>query len=291
MRGPAPGPGPGISPGAPRAPLHRGAAHSCAAPPRTFARRRRGTERNERNVVVSPPIQIPDASAPSPRPTTPLPDLDPCPASQPPPFLPLGRHRSRPGPRPRRSHPLRPRPRPSRCWTSSRPSARIPPPGRCGGSGPGWRRRSTTPGRLGGYIAVLSKVVGGTLSREQLLAAYKAGLQSVGRADRPALYFNTRLRTILRRHCPAKFGIISSPRRPRLPSRRPRLNCGGSSICSPGRASSPRRPCNGCTNCGSWGSICRPSNRAPPCPALPRPALPVVRIPRGPHTARYPAGV
>ena len=38
------------------------------------------------------------------------------------------------------------------------------------------------PGSLGCYIATLSKVVAGTLSRDKLLAAYKAGLKAVGKA-------------------------------------------------------------------------------------------------------------
>ena len=45
------------------------------------------------------------------------------------------------------------------------------------------------PGSLGGYIAAIGKVVAGTLARDRLIAAYKAGLGSVGKAQRPGAIF------------------------------------------------------------------------------------------------------
>ena len=45
------------------------------------------------------------------------------------------------------------------------------------------------PGSLGGYIAAIGKVVAGTISRDRLLAAYQAGLKSVGKAQRPGAIF------------------------------------------------------------------------------------------------------
>ena len=45
------------------------------------------------------------------------------------------------------------------------------------------------PGSLGGYVATLSKVVAGTLGRDRLIAAYKAGVNAVGKAQRPGALF------------------------------------------------------------------------------------------------------
>jgi hypothetical protein len=152
---------------------------------------RMSEEFNERNVV--PPIH-PDTTITSY--TTP-------------PATPLPLPRAGQPPAPPDSTPL-PAPTPAHVAASATPPATTPTPA----SGPVRPLKeelaavgpTTTPGdvrrlaarlcaalhdagSLGGYIAAICKVVAGTLSRDRLLAAYQAGLKSVGKAARPGAVF------------------------------------------------------------------------------------------------------
>ena len=146
------------------------------------------SELNERNVVS--PTEIADAPAPvaQSRPATP----PPLPRPAPPPATPF--LAPNPAPVASQSTPpaVTPTPTPGPVRPLKEELAAIGPT-----TTPGDVRRLAArlaaalcdPGSLGGYIAAIGKVVAGTLSRDRLLAAYQAGLRSVGKAQRPGAIF------------------------------------------------------------------------------------------------------
>ena len=165
---------------------------AAASPPDFAAKDRTFEEFNDKRNVVSP-TQIPDAPAPPvppplPRPALPLPtptlahDLAPVAAP--------------PLPRPPAPTPALPTSVGTQAPTPVMPLLdelkTLSPT-----TTPGEVRRLAArlaaalhdEGSLGGYISVLSKVVAGTLGRDRLLSAYKAGLKSVGKAARAGAIF------------------------------------------------------------------------------------------------------
>ena len=141
-------------------------------------------ELNERNVVVSP-TQIPDASAlpllcPTPAPALPAaPTLTPIPAPvavtptvpvpAPTPTLPTSVGTQPPTP----AEPL---------LDELKALGPTTPPDQVRRLAARLCAALHDPGSLGGYITAIGKVVAGTLSREKLIVAVKAGLKAVGKA-------------------------------------------------------------------------------------------------------------
>jgi hypothetical protein len=193
-------------------PEFRAGAESGSAPARSEQSVLNELEnRNVRNETISHPTEDPDTPTPAPTP--------PLPATSTP--LPVSTPILAPNPAPVAAPPIHRPPAPTQSVGPVMPLLdelkSVGP-----GTAPGEVRRIAArlcaalcdPGSLGGYIATISKVVAGTLSRDRLISAYKAGLGSVGKARSAGAIFQYTLANFVPPPKPSKVRYYQTRTQP-----------------------------------------------------------------------------